>query len=50
MRAIARACAGTHASKFMRAIYRMREIIVFSHKEKFLLKDFPLNIINYEIL
>ena len=49
-RAIARARAGTHASKFTCAIYRTCEIIVFSRKEKFLLKDFALNIINYKIL
>ena len=42
MRAIARACAGTHASKFTCAIYRMCEIIVFSLKETFFIEGFSI--------
>ena len=41
-RAIACAHAGTHVSKFMCAIYRMCEIIVFSHKEKFFIEGFSI--------
>ena len=41
-RAIARARASTHASKFMCAIYRTREIIVFSRKEKFFIEGFSI--------
>ena len=37
---IAHACAGNHPNKFMCAIYRTREIIVFS-----LRRNFSLNII-----
>ena len=42
MRAIARAHAGTHANKFTCAIYRTREIIVFSRKEKFFIEGFSI--------
>ena len=41
-RAIACALAGTHASKFTCAIYRMRELIVFSCKEKFFIEGFSM--------
>ena len=41
-RAIARARVGTHASKFTYAIYRTREIIVFSRKEKFFIEGFSI--------
>ena len=42
MRAIARARAGTHASKFTCAIYHMREIIVLSRKEKFFIEGLSI--------
>ena len=51
MRAIARACAGTHAGKFTCAIYRTCEVIVFSllllllyisRKENFLTEKFSI--------
>ena len=41
-RAIAHVRAGTHASKFTCAIYRTREIIVFSRKEKFFIEGFSI--------
>ena len=40
--AITHACAGTHASKFMCAIYHTHKIIVFSHKEKFFIDRFSI--------
>ena len=42
MRAIKRARAGTHASKFTCAIYPMCKIIVFSRKEKFFIEGFSI--------
>ena len=48
-RAIARARAGTHASKFTCAIYCTHEIIVFSCKEKFFIEGFSIEH-NYKIL
>ena len=48
-RAIARARAGTHASKFTCAIYRTGEIIVFSRNEKFFIEGFSIEH-NYKIL
>ena len=48
-RAIARARAGTHTSKFTCAIYRTREIIAFSRKEKFFIEGFSIEH-NYKIL
>ena len=41
-RAITRACAATHASKFTCAIYCTCEIIVFSRKEKFFIEEFSI--------
>ena len=41
-RAIARARAGTYASKFTCAIYRTREILVFSRKEKMFIEGFSI--------
>ena len=41
-RAIASACAGTHTSKSMCAIYCTCKIIVFSHKEKFFIDGFSI--------
>ena len=41
-RAIACARIGTHASKFMCAIYCTCKIIVFSHKEKFFIEGFSI--------
>ena len=47
-RAIARTRAGTHASKFTYAIYRTREIIVFSRKEKLFIEGFAIeHIVKY---
>ena len=48
-RAIARARAGIHASRFTCAIYRTREIIVFSRKGKFFIEGFSVEH-NYKIL
>ena len=42
MCAITCACVGTHASKFTCAVYHTREIIVFSHKEKFFIEGFSI--------
>ena len=41
-------CAGTHATKFTCAIYRMREIIVFSLFVSLLLYLFPQGEIFHE--
>ena len=53
MHAIAHACVGTHATKFIGAIYSTHEIIVFSlfvllllyisHKEKFFIEHYTGN-------
>ena len=40
--AIARTRAGTHASKFACVIYRTREIVVISRKEKFFIEGFSI--------
>ena len=37
-----RAQVGTHTSKFTCAIYRMREIVVFSRKEKIFIEGFSI--------
>ena len=42
MCAIARACAGTHVSKFTCAIYRTRKIIVLPLREKFFIEGFSI--------
>ena len=56
MRAITRARAGTHASRFTCAIYRTRKIIVFSlwfyyisRKKKFFIEGFFIEYYTHEI-